>query len=145
MGKAAGQGTCSHTPTLRPGSPKPNSLIQPPTPHSQAGARHCSRQPRLTGHWSWFHKRFFFDLGSPQDHRAYSCPNSPACIENEPPVSSRHNCSRSSASCKETKQGSLKGPKPQSLQGIACQDTPKMPPTALRAQDIKTSPKSPCS
>lgn len=65
---------------------------------------------------------------------------SPVCIENEPPVSSRHNCSRSSASCKKMRQCSPKHANPQSLQGVAYQDTPKVSSTTSHAQPSKLLP-----
>lgn len=76
--------------------------------------------------------------------QVHPCHDSPACFESELPVSSRHNCSRSSASCKERKPCSPEGPH-QNPQGMTYEDSPKTPSTTLHARAIKTSPKIQCS
>lgn len=133
--EATGQGTCSQTPTSKPHLPKHSRIIESLILHSQARPRHCSVHPRVPGPWSYFCKWSAYILGSPivpQVPRPHPCHDLPACFESELPVSLRHNCSRSSASCKERKQHSPKGPS-QSLQGMIYQDSPKMPSTTLHA------------
>ena len=124
-----GQGTCSH-PTSRLCLPEPGRTPYTSFPRWSKALLCTPQTPRTPKRVLQGNCVCSGFSAVPQDPRPHPCHDSPACIDSEFPVSSRHSCSRSSASCKERKQCSPKSLN-QSLQGITYQDSPKMPSTKV--------------